>query len=86
MFCKPANSGSHGEEWNESSQKIAASGDWTKDLLIIILMMYWLCVEISDVNKISYTTLHFGLSSFLELIEHDFIKVLKIPTNNHMLT
>ena len=42
--------------------------------------------EISEVSFVSCTTLHFGLSSFLELIEHDFIKAFMIHTHNQIVT
>ena len=35
---------------------------------------------------VSCTTSHVGLCSFLELIEHDFIKTMKIQAGNWMLT
>ena len=37
------NKGSHWEQQNKFSKKIASSGDWTQNLLIITLMFYWLC-------------------------------------------
>ena len=42
--------------------------------------------EISEVNFVSCTTSHVGLCSFLESIEHDFIKAMKILAGNWMLT
>ena len=38
--------------------------------------------EISEVSFVSCTTSHVGLCSFLESIEHDFIKALMIYTHN----
>ena len=35
---------------------------------------------------VSYTTSHVGLCSFLESIEHDFIKALMINTDNQIVT
>ena len=34
----------------------------------------------------SCSTSHFGLCSFLESIEHDFIKAMKIQTGNSIVT
>ena len=42
--------------------------------------------EISEVSFVSCTTSHVGLCSFLESIEHDFIKALMIHTYNKIVT
>ena len=42
--------------------------------------------EISEVNFVSCTTSHFGPNSFLESIEHAFIKALMIHTHNQVVT
>ena len=42
--------------------------------------------EISEVSFVSCTTSHVGLHSFLESIDHDFIKAMKIQASNWMLT
>ena len=42
--------------------------------------------EISEVTFVSYTSLHVGLCSFLESIEHDFMKALMIDTDNKIVT
>ena len=41
--------------------------------------------QISEVSFVSYTTSHVGLFSWLESIEHDFIKAMKIQAGNWML-
>ena len=38
--------------------------------------------EISEVSFVSCTTSNVGLCSFLESIEHDFIKAMKIQAGN----
>ena len=42
--------------------------------------------KISELNFISYPLHFMDLGSFLGSIEHDFIKLSKIRTDNHMFT
>ena len=77
------------------SWKIAPSYDWTHNLQIITLMLSLP----TDLDRnllgirflkwylfVSCTTSHVVLCSFLESIEHDFIKVWMIHTDNQIVT
>ena len=64
-----------------------------QDLWITTLMLSTNCAsqvcvgqKICEASFVSCTTSHFGLSSFLESIEYDFTKAMKIQTGNWMLT
>ena len=52
--------------------------DWAKQTFI--------AQEISELNFVSCTTALYGLGSFQESIEHNFIKLSKIQTDNQMST
>ena len=66
---------------NKISSKIAPSRDWNQDLWNLLgrRFLKWALF-------VSCTTSHIGLCSFLKLIEHDFIKAMKIQAGNWMLT
>ena len=78
----------------KNSSKIAHSGDWNQDLRIFRPMPLPTELGRNLLDRrflkwalfVSCTTSHVGLCSFLESIEHDFIKTMKIQAGNWMLT
>ena len=83
---KVDNKGLRGKNKLNSTKNIASSGDRNQDLLVFTLMP---CLqEISELDFASRTTAYFRLRSFPESIdlEHDFIKLLTIQTDNQIST
>ena len=78
-----ANKGLHVEEQNKLSTKIEGLFVCT---VIPANCAKQTCVgcETSELNFVSCTTALFGLGSFLESKEHEFMKLSKVHTDNKM--
>ena len=70
--------GPAGFELMTSWSSVSCSANWTREESV---GDFW-----SELSFVSCTTLHVGLSLFLESIGHDFIKALMIHTHNQIVT